>query len=119
MMIDRQPHNKLKQPRRLTKPGRSTLFVSVAIVALLAGLLYSQRYLIQSLLIGTHFVGGNQGVANVHLPPGFHANIFYAGLSSPRFITFGPGGTLFVADRGSGSIIALSDPDSTGQAASK
>src|SRR5947199_1561902 len=117
MMIDKQPYN--KQLRRLTKPGRTTLLVLLAVTALLAGLFYSQRYLIQSLLTGTHFVGGNQGVANVHLPPGFHANVFYAGLSSPRFITFGPDGTLFVADRGSGSIIALSDPNSTGHATNK
>ncbi len=86
MMIDRQPHDKLKQPRRLAKPGRTTLFVLLAIVALVAGLLYSQRYLVQSLLTGTHFVGGNQAVANVHLPAGFHASVFYAGLSSPRFM---------------------------------
>ncbi|HYU73904.1 MAG TPA: PQQ-dependent sugar dehydrogenase [Ktedonobacteraceae bacterium] len=119
MMIDRQPHDKLKQPRRQTKPGRTTLFVLLAIVAMVAGVLYSQRYLVQSLLTGTHFVGGSQGVANVHLPAGFHANVFYAGLSSPRFMTFGPGGTLFVANRGSGSIIALSDPNSTGQATNK
>src|SRR2546421_5252811 len=119
MMIERQPYDKLKQPRRLAKPGRTTVFVLLAIVALVAGLLYSQRYLVQSLLAGTHFVGGSQGVANVHLPAGFHANVFYAGLSSPRFMTFGPGGTLFVANRGSGSIVALSDPNSTSQATNK
>ena len=107
MTIDQQLRN--TQPRRLRKSPRTTVFVLLAIVALLAGLLYSQRYLIQSLLTGSHFVGGNQGVANVHLPPGFHVNVYYSGLSSPRFIAFGPAGTLFVADSGSGSIIALSD----------
>src|SRR5207248_4164453 len=116
MMIERQSHDKLKQPRRLAKPGRTTLFVLLAIVALAAGLLYSQRYLVQSLLTGTHFVGGNQAVANVHLPAGFHANVFYAGLSSPRFITFGLGGTLFVANRGSASIIAPTYPNPSAQA---
>jgi glucose/arabinose dehydrogenase len=119
MRMDRQPRDKLKRPSRVTKPDRTNLFVWLAVVALLAGVLYSQRYPIQSLLTGTHFVAGNQGVADVHLPAGFHANVFYAGLSSPRFITFGPARTLFVADRGSGSIIALSDPNSTGQATNK
>src|SRR6266567_9406466 len=117
MTIDQQLHN--TQPRRLRKSARTTIFVLLAIVALLAGLLYSQRYLIQSLLTGSHFVGGNQGVANVHLPPGFHVKVYYSGLSSPRFIAFGPAGTLFVADSGSGSIIALSDPNSAGHATNK
>ncbi|MDQ2907152.1 MAG: PQQ-dependent sugar dehydrogenase [Chloroflexota bacterium] len=68
-----------------------------------AGLLYSQRHL----LIGSHLVGGNAGMAQLHLPPGFQADVFYTHLSSPRFMTFGPDGTLFVAERGSGSIVAL------------
>src|SRR5205823_5790043 len=99
-----------KQLRRRTKPGRTTLFVLLAIVALVAGLLYSQRYLVQSLLTGTHFVGGNQAVANVHLPAGFHASVFYAGLSSPRFITFGPDGNLYVSIGSTCNNCVESDP---------
>jgi len=53
------------------------------------------------------------------LPPGFQAEVFSTGLSSPRFITFSPSGILFVADRGSGSIIALLDPQRTGHATEK
>src|SRR5947199_10762395 len=100
MMIDKQPYN--KQLRRLTKPGRTTLLVLLAVTALLAGLFYSQRYLIQSLLTGTHFAGGNHRDANVHLLPVFHTHVFYAALSSRRFITVDHDETLLMADKDTG-----------------
>jgi glucose/arabinose dehydrogenase len=37
----------------------------------------------------------------------------------PRFMTFGPDGTLFVAERGTNSIVALLDPHHTGRATEK
>ena len=93
-----------------TKSGRIGLTILLVVVILLAGLLYSQRHQIHLLISGSHTVGGEEGVADVHLPPGFQASVFYSGLSSPRFITFSPDGTLFVAERGKGSIVALPDP---------
>lgn len=99
-----------------TKRGRIVVTILLVVVILLAGLLYSQRHQIHLLISGSHTVGGEVGVANVHLPPGFHASVFYSGLSSPRFITFSPDGTLFVAERGKGSIVALPDPHHVGKA---
>jgi glucose/arabinose dehydrogenase len=118
-MIVKQPNNNMKRPRRFIRHWRILLILLLIFIILLAGVLYSQRRMISSLLRGSHFVGGNPDVANVHLPPGFQANVFYSGLSSPRFIAFSPDGTLFVAERGAGHIVALPDPDHTGKAASK
>ncbi len=52
----------------------------------------------------------------LHLPPGFHASEYASGLSGPRFITVGPSGALFVAERGTGRILALLDPGHQGRA---
>lgn len=118
-MIDHQPGTQLQQPPRQRRNWRITLLTLCIIVGLLAGIIYSQRYLLVSLLTGTRFVGGNAGIANVHLPKGFTASVFYAGLAQPRFIALSPDGTLFVAERSTGSIVALPDPQHTGRAASK
>ncbi|MBX5449883.1 PQQ-dependent sugar dehydrogenase [Thermogemmatispora sp.] len=105
----------------LHRRGRRRLVVIlslvVAVLVVLAALLYSQRALVRGLLTGSHFVGGNASVARLHLPPGFSATVFAQGLSAPRFITFSPDGTLFVAERGTGSIVALPDPSHSGKAA--
>ena len=79
-------------------------------------MLYSQRELLGSLFGGSHLVGGDAGTASLRLPPGFQAQIYASRLASPRLIAFGPDGTLYVAERGSGSIIALPDPNHTGRA---
>lgn len=50
------------------------------------------------------------GMQGVHVPSGFHLSLFATGLNRPRFITFAPDGSLLVAVRGSGEIVALSDP---------
>lgn len=50
----------------------------------------------------------------LRLPQGFQATLFASGLKGPRFITFGPDGTLFVAERETGRILALPDPNHTG-----
>src|SRR5579885_532072 len=55
-------------------------------------------------------------ISSLHLPPGFHITVFAQGLSGPRLITFSPSGTLLVAERGAGRIVALPDPDHTGKA---
>ncbi len=47
------------------------------------------------------------GIPGLKLPPGFQISVYATGLNIPRFIPIGPGGVLLVADRGSGSVIAL------------
>ena len=47
------------------------------------------------------------GIPGLKLPPGFQISVYATGLNIPRFITIGPDGILLVADRGSGSVIAL------------
>ena len=91
-MIDKQPNNDMKRPRRFIRPWRILLILLLIVIILLAGVVYSQRRMIGSLLTGSHFVGGNRDIANLHLPPGFQANVFYSGLASPRFIGFSPNG---------------------------
>ncbi|MDQ6662059.1 MAG: hypothetical protein M3Z24_13985, partial [Chloroflexota bacterium] len=113
------PVKQIRKPRRGPRIIRITLIVLLAIVLLVSGLVYSQWEAIHSLVFGSDFVGGNADVTSIHLPPGFHATVFYKGLSSPRLIAFGPNGTLFVAERGAGSIIALLDPNGTGTAKEK
>jgi len=59
---------------------------------------------------------GAGGVADVNVPEGFAVGIFAEGLNGPRLIAFGPDGTLYVADRGAGRIVALPDLDGDGMA---
>lgn len=50
------------------------------------------------------------------LPAGFQSSLFAEGLDGPRFMTVGPDGTLFVAERGKNRVIALPDRDGDGRA---
>src|SRR6185437_15787296 len=100
------------QPRR-RRGWLIALGVVLALLLVAAGVLYSQRTAVHSLVTGSHYVAGTAGETALKLPPGFHADIFYPRLNSPRFITFSPDGTLFVAERGANSIIALPDPQHT------
>lgn len=102
-------------PRRMRR-WHIALIIVLVLLLVAAGVLYSQRATVRSLMTGSHYVGGNSGQSALKLPPGFHADIFYPGLKSPRFMTFSPDGTLFVAERGAGSIIALPDPQHSGKA---
>lgn len=54
-------------------------------------------------------------VSFLHAPDGFVPTVFTSGLQGPRMITFSPDGTLIVAERGSGRILAFPDPQHTGQ----
>ncbi|MAZ31416.1 MAG: sorbosone dehydrogenase [Flavobacteriales bacterium] len=56
-----------------------------------------------------------QNLENLILEPGFKISIFAENLSSPRQITEGKNGTIFVGER-TGQIIALIDTDQNGQA---
>lgn len=59
------------------------------------------------------------GVSDIRVPGGFVVNVFAAGLDAPRFISFGPEGALYVAERGAGRIITLRDPNGDGFAESR
>jgi glucose/arabinose dehydrogenase len=56
------------------------------------------------------------GFAEISVPPGFEVNKFAEGLDGPRFMSFGPDGTLYVAERGQGRIVTLIDQDRDGRA---
>ncbi|WIG60074.1 MAG: L-sorbosone dehydrogenase [Ktedonobacterales bacterium] len=58
-------------------------------------------------------------VSYLHAPAGFRITLYASGLKTPRFITFGPDGTLYVAQMGGGSVLALRDPNHTGKATAK
>ena len=55
-------------------------------------------------------------LSSLHLPPGFRVTVFAQGLRGPRLLTFSPSGTLLVAERGAGRIVALPDPNHSGKA---
>lgn len=118
MIPDNTSNVRPVRPHWVARHWRATVIV-LLVVGILTGVVYSQRELLKSLAFGSKLVGGSAADANVHLPPGFRANVFYSGLSSPRFITFSQGGTLFVAERSTGSIVALPDPENTGKASKK
>jgi glucose/arabinose dehydrogenase len=50
------------------------------------------------------------------VPPGFRITIFASGLNVPRFMTYGPEGTLYVAEMGANRVRALVDTDHNGVA---
>jgi glucose/arabinose dehydrogenase len=87
-----------------------TLLLLICLVggAIVYGLL-RQRVNVRPLL-------GQGDVADITVPPGFAINVFAEGLNGPRFIAFGPDGTLYVADRGNDRIVTLPDQDGDGTA---
>lgn len=105
-----------KLPHTLSIRARMLLAVLLVVVVVLGGIAYSQRALIRALLTGSHSVGGDPAVAHLQLPPGFSVTLYASGLNGPRFFAFGPDGTIFVAERNTGSIVAFGAPDSSGKA---
>lgn len=93
---------------------RRLLVVTLLLVILAAG----GAYLYRAFLSQSNFAGsiGSGERADVTAPPGFSVNVFAAGLSDPRLIAFGPEGALYVAERGAGRIVVLSDTDGDGRA---
>jgi len=96
-------------PRR-----RRLLLLALLLVALAVGGIYLYRAFLSQI----NFAGaiGRGGQADVSVPPGFSVNVFAAGLEGPRFIAFGPDGALYVAERGAGRVVVLSDADGDGRA---
>ena len=90
------------------------LIVAVlAVVVLIAGFLLYRSVRSRVNMAG---VLGEGAATALQLPPGFQANVFAQGLNGPRFMALGPDGTIYVADRGNGRIVALPDADQDGVA---
>jgi glucose/arabinose dehydrogenase len=53
---------------------------------------------------------------SITLPPGFAISVFADGLDGPRMMALGPDGQLYVAERGAGRILRLTDADQDGRA---
>nr|BBH89462.1 L-sorbosone dehydrogenase [Thermosporothrix sp. COM3] len=101
---------------RRTRIIRLVIVVSL-IVLVVGGLLVYVRFnALRSWIFGSSRVSGMPGATTLTLPPGFQASIFADGLSAPRFLAFGPDGTLFVAESGADQVTALPDPHHTGKA---
>lgn len=58
---------------------------------------------------------GRGGPTQAQVPRGFAIEPFAQGLDGPRFISFGPDGHLYVAERGAGRIVRLPDRDGDGE----
>lgn len=54
--------------------------------------------------------------ARLRVPAGFAVRIYASGLNSPRLISSGPDGALYVAERGAGRIVRLADANNDGLA---
>jgi glucose/arabinose dehydrogenase len=87
-----------------------------AAVAVVGTLIYLDREAIFGGAFGSHVVGGQPAVSELHAPAGFRVTVFATGLAGPRFLTFGPDGTLYQTERSSGDVVALTDPGRTGTA---
>ncbi|WP_374687081.1 sorbosone dehydrogenase family protein [Promineifilum sp.] len=93
---------------------RRLLVVTLLLVILAAGGAYLYRAFLSQINFAGSIGGGEQ--ADVTASPDFSVNVFAAGLSGPRFIAFGPDGALYVAERGAGRIVVLSDANGDGRA---
>lgn len=89
------------------------VLIVVFTIGLITAAFFSWRLSRQINLVG--FTSRGQ-LAEIKLPAGFEINTFAQGLQGPRFITFGPDGDLYVAERGADRIIRLPDADQDGQA---
>ena len=87
-------------------------FIATGIVlGALLGWALSRSYLAETNLTA---LASAAGPTSLVVPSGFRAVAFADGLQGPRFIQFGPGGVLYVAERGAGRILALVDSDGDG-----
>ena len=82
------------------------LFVVVALAIILGGFHVGMR------------VQASPGIAPLALPPGFRAEVYASGLTTPRFVSFSPDGDLYVAEFGStnSKVKVLPDRDHDGKA---
>lgn len=102
--------------RALRGRGRMVALAALVVVVIAAAVGFAERHAIENALSGYNAAGGDPATVALKLPPGFRASVYAAGLHAPRFFTFGPDGTLYVADSQSGRIVAFFDPGRTGKA---
>ncbi len=101
------------RPRRTWR--RLLLLGGIVVLLLLAGVagwLALRR-------AGINLEQGVAADATLTLPAGFQAGVFASGLSNPRFLTVGPDGLVYVAERGRNRIVALPDANGDGRADSE
>jgi glucose/arabinose dehydrogenase len=58
----------------------------------------------------------DEAAARLHVPAGFTLNTYFSDLDSPRLMTVGPDGQLYVAEMGAGAVIRLPDANGDGLA---
>lgn len=95
--------------------GNPRQWIVGALLLGVVGLLLFGRPLL-SRLAGINLDTGIAAETGIRLPAGFQSNIFAAGLNNPRFMTVGPDGTLFVAERSARRVVALPDRNGDGRA---
>lgn len=101
------------------KNGRNRRLVLLAALLIVLGLVVWRPNTVLGLLtrpfgISLDVSGGN--AASITVPDGFQVNIYASGLRGPRLMDVGPDGTLFVAERDGGRVVALPDKDGDGKA---
>lgn len=58
----------------------------------------------------------DEAATRLHVPDGFTLNTYFSGLYTPRLMTIGPDGLLYVAEQGAGAVIRLPDANGDGVA---
>ena len=59
---------------------------------------------------------GNDRLAQIKLPPGFHVETYASGVNNARQMAVSPGGVLFVGSRSAGNVYAIVDRDKDNRA---
>ncbi|GCE10217.1 PQQ-dependent sugar dehydrogenase [Tengunoibacter tsumagoiensis] len=96
------------QPKKSGQRRWWLILSSIVLVLAIAGaILYKQWPAISYKVTGAQVPVNAAGTTLLQLPKGFQAEVFASGLTSPRMLTIGPDGTLFAAERGTGSILAF------------
>ena len=96
---------------------RRWMWLVVGLVVVGMGVFLFRNQLLSQ--VGVAVPQGAPGLAEVDVPDGFAVSVFAEGLAGPRFMTVGPDGTLFVAERGANRVVALPDADADGVADSQ
>lgn len=117
MPTENQPLPAAPNPRRKAGAAVNRLSYRLLLSVLLVGLMAAAFlfFIVHNNLTVGGFVDPGAEVS-LQLPQGFRANVFASGLNQPRFITFGPDGALYVADRANNRIVYLPDANGDGQA---